>query len=142
MTDCPSCRKAIDPLATRCRHCGSEIQLTSFQPAAPTFYNRVVAPALGAGLISFITWMLSPFSGFVLHFTLGGATDLTLRDYMIDLDILVMIALFAMGLSAFCGWLRHRKESLFLSLLSFCTPLIAPPVLVVTFQIDTISASV
>lgn len=139
MADCPFCRKPIDSLATRCPHCRSEVQLTPFAPVATNFYSAVVAPALGAGLVSLICWGLSPFSGFALHVVLGGATDLTLRDYMLDFDTLAAIALAAMALSAFCGWLRHRQESLFLSLLSFATPFIVPPVLVVAFQIASIS---
>lgn len=142
MAFCPYCKKAIDPLATRCPHCGSEVQLTAFQPVDTTLYSAVVAPALGAGLMSFIFWILSPFSGFLLHVALGGATDLTLRDYMVDFYALVVVALLAMALSALCGWLRYMKESLFLSLLSFCTPFLAPLVLVITVQIAAISGSV
>lgn len=141
MSDCPYCRKAIDPLATRCPHCGSEVQLTSFQPVATTFYNAVMAPALGAGLMSIIFWALSPFSGFALHAVLGGATDLTLRDYMMDLDALYGVALLAMSLSALCGWLRYVREGVLLSLVSFGAPLVAPPVLIVTVQAASISGA-
>jgi hypothetical protein len=141
MADCPFCRKAVDPLATRCPHCGGTIQLTPFEPAAPTFYGAVLAPALGAALMSVIFWILSPFSGFFLHVALGGATDLGLRDYMVDVRTMVDIALVTMALSALCGWLRYREESLFLSLLSFCTPFIAPMLLVVAFQAVAVSAS-
>lgn len=142
MTYCPYCRKAIDPLATRCPHCRSEVQLTPVMGAEPTFYTTIAAPALGAGLMSLIFCLLSPFSGLALHFALGGETDLTLRAYMVGFDTLVTVALAAMGLSAFCGWLRHRYESVVLSLLSFASPLIVPAVLVVAFQIAGISGSV
>lgn len=141
MADCPFCRKAVDPLATRCRYCGGEIQLTPIQPAATTFYSAVMAPALGAALMSFIFWVLSPFSGFALHFALGGATDLSLTGYMIDIDALAAVALVAMSLSALCGWLRYTKESLLLSLLSFCTPFFVPPVLIIATQTATIANS-
>lgn len=139
MADCPFCRKAIDPLATRCPYCRSEIQLTPIQPTATTFYGAVMAPALGAGLMSFIFWILSPFSGYALHFALGGATDLSLRGYLIGFDALLAIAFVAMSLSALCGWLRYTIESLLLSLLSFLTPFIVPPVLIIATQAVTIS---
>lgn len=141
MADCPYCRKSIDPLATRCPHCRSEVQLTPFMGDEPTFYTTVAAPALGAGLMSLIFCLLSPFSGLGLHFALGRPTDLSLRDYMVGFDTLVMVALVAMALSAFCGWLRHRYESVVLSLLSFASPLIVPPVLVVAFQFAGITAA-
>lgn len=141
MADCPYCRKAIDPLATRCPHCRSQIQLTPFQSVDTTLYSAVAAPALGAAFMSFIFWILSPFSGYFLRFALGGATDLGLRDYMIDVDAMFAIALFAMGLSALCGGLRYVKEDLILSLLSFCTPFIVPPVLIIAVQTASISSS-
>lgn len=141
MADCPFCRKAVDPLATRCRYCRSEIQLTPIQPAATTYYSAVMAPALGAAFMSFIFWILSPFSGYALHFALGGPTDLSLRDYMIDFDALLAAALVAMSLSALCGWLRYTKESLLLSLLSFATPFFVPPVLIIATQIATIAST-
>jgi hypothetical protein len=111
------------------------------QPAATTFYSAVMAPALGAAFMSFIFWILSPFSGYALHFALGGATDLSLQGYMVDFDALCAIALLAMSLSAFCGWLRYTKESVLLSLLSFCTPFFAPPVLIIATQTAIISNS-
>jgi hypothetical protein len=142
MTDCPHCRKPIDPLATRCPYCRSEIQLSPVQPAATTFYSAVMAPALGAGLMSFFFWMLSPFSGFALHAVFGGATDLTLRGYMVGFDAFLAIALVAMSLAALCGWLRYVRDSLLLSLLSFLTPFMAPPLLIVVTQIADIARSI
>ena len=142
MADCPHCRKSIDPLATRCPYCRGEVQLTPFMGDEPTFYTMVTAPALGAGLMSVIFCVLSPFSGLALHFVLGGSTDLTLLDYMVGFDTLVVVALIAMSLSAVCGWLRQRYESIVLSLLTFSSPLIIPPILVVAFQIAGISGSV
>jgi hypothetical protein len=73
---------------------------------------------------------------------LGGATDLTLRDYMVGFDTLVTVALTAMVLSALCGWLRQRYESIALSLLAFAGPLVIPVVLIIAFQIAGIAASV
>jgi hypothetical protein len=142
MADCPYCRKPIDPLATRCPHCRSEVQLTPALGAEPTFYTLVIAPALGAVLMSLIFCLLSPFSGLALHAALGGPTDLTLQDYMVGFDTLAAVALIAMALSALCGWLRHRDESLVLSVLAFATPLAVPPVLVIAFQIAGITGSV
>jgi hypothetical protein len=110
--------------------------------AEPTLYNAVVAPALAAGLMSLVFCLLSPFSGLALHFALGGATDLTLRDYMVGFDTLVTVALTAMVLSALCGWLRQRYESIALSLLAFAGPLVIPVVLIIAFQIAGIAASV
>jgi hypothetical protein len=139
MTDCPYCRKPIDPLASRCRHCGSAVQLTPGQPVETSFYSAVMAPALGAGLISFIAWVLSPFSGFALHLLLGGATDLTLSDYRVDSGSWVFIALFAMALSGLFGWLCYRRAGVALSLLSFFTPLVVPPVMIVGTQLAEIT---
>ena len=141
MTSCPGCRKVIDPLATRCPHCGGAIQLTAFQPAESSFYGAVIAPAFGAVLMSVVFGVLSPFSGYVLNVALGGTTDLGFRDYMIDADAMVTVALLAVALSALCGWLRYVRESLLLSLLSFCTPFFAPPLLVVIVQAAGIAQS-
>lgn len=141
MATCPFCRKAIDPVATRCRHCGGEIHLSSFQPVETTFYSAVVAPALGAALMSFVFWILSPFSGYFVHFALGEATDLGLRDYMIDAEAAIAIALLAMALSALCGWLHYTRDSLLLSLLTFCTPFCVPPALVIAVQLADVAGS-
>jgi len=142
MADCPYCRKAIDPLARRCPHCRSEVQFAPPVAAEPTFYSAVVAPALAAGLMSLVFCLLSPFSGLALHVALGGPTDLSLRDYMVGFDTLVTVAVTAMVLAAFCGWLRQRYESVPLSLLAFAGPLLIPPVLIVAFQVAGIAASV
>jgi hypothetical protein len=141
MADCPYCRKSIDPLATRCPHCRSAVQLPPPMAAEPTLYNAVVAPALGAGLMSVIFCGLSPFSGLALNFALGRATDLTLLDYMVGFDAMVTVALAAMGLAAFCGWLRQRYDSIALSLLSFAGPVVIPAVLVIAFQIAGIAGA-
>lgn len=140
MTDCPACRKSIDPLATRCPHCRSAVQLSPAMGAEPTFYTLIAAPALGAGLMGAFFCLLSPFSGLGLHFVLGAPTDLTLSDYMVGFDTLILVVLIAMGLSAFCGWLRHRIDSVVLSVLTFATPLIAPALLVIGFQAAGIAA--
>jgi hypothetical protein len=103
--------------------------------AEPTFYNAIVAPTLGAGLMGVIFCVLSPFSGLGLHFALGRATDLTLLDYMVSFDAMVTVVLAAMGLSALCGWLRQRHDSIALSLLSFAGPVVIPAVLVIAIQI-------
>jgi len=142
MADCPFCRKAIDPLATRCPHCRSEVQLTPAMGAEPTFYTMIAAPALGGLLMSLIFCLLSPFSGLALHFVLGGATDLTLRAYMVGADTAVTVSLAAMALSALCGWLRYRYDSLVLSVLAFAGPLIVPLVLIVAIQIAGIAEAV
>lgn len=140
MTDCPYCRKPIDPLATRCPHCRGEVQLRPLIGDEPTVYTTIVAPTLGAGLMSLVFCLLSPFSGLALHFALGAATNLSIAHYMVGFDTLVAVALIAMALAALCGWLRTRIESLALSLLSFATPFLAPPILVIAFQIADIGA--
>jgi hypothetical protein len=60
---------------------------------------------------------------------------------MVDVDALLAVALVAMSLSALCGWLRYTKESVLLSLLSFCTPFFAPPMLIIATQTVTIANS-
>jgi hypothetical protein len=47
-----------------------------------------------------------------------------------------------MGLSALCGWLRYRYDSLVLSVLAFAGPLIVPLVLIVAFQVAGIAEAV